>query len=499
MLLLGIDVGTTSIKAAVFDEDGELRSIAAQESRVDFPRPRWAEQDGERVFEGLRCVVGRAVSGYARDIAAISLSVQGDAVTAVDKDIRPLIPFHLGMDYRCAAQAEAFGAEFGEEALFARTGMRPHPMNSLCKIRWITENMPEIDEKAHLYMTYADFLLARLGAEEPVIDFTMATRTMGLRLADKAWDEELLCAAGISAAQLSRPVPSGTAAGTLRCELAEEWGMGSDVLLVTGGHDQTCAALGAGVVHPGKALDSHGTAEVISTPLPVAEADMRLFSRHFPCYAHAVPGQHFTFSLNHTAGGLLQWYVEEFCGEDREHARKSARDIYDYVLEKAAPSSLYVLPYFNGKGTPDCDLSASGLIAGLRMSTSRYDIAGAVLESLAFDLRENLEALRAADIGIGTLRCVGGGAKSALGLQLKADVTGIPVQTLRVREAACLGAALLAAHGKGMLDDLGQAEDIARVEAVYAPDAAKGARFAERYRVYRELYAANRGLMGRME
>src|SRR5699024_9447726 len=152
------------------------------------------------------------------------------------------------------------------------------------------------------------------------------------------------------------------------------------------------------------------------------------------------------FSLNHTGGILLKWVVDNLCEGDRARAEAAGESIYSYVLRQAGeePSRLLILPYFNGKGTPGNDLEAKGMIAGLTMAATRHDIARAVVEALCFDMRENLEALRAAQVNIDSLRCVGGGARSPMGLQLKADITGLPVHTLALREAACLGAAMLA-------------------------------------------------------
>jgi len=499
-MLLGIDVGTTCVKAAIFSPDGDMKSEASDEYGIDQPHPGWAEQDGERVFSLMCEVIRRAAMQHGRAVKALSLSVQGDAVTAVDAHMRPLLPFQLGMDYRCNQQAEAYAEEFGALPLFQKTGMRPHPINTLCKIRWITENRPDVACSAARYMTYSDFLLCRLGVCEPVIDLAMASRTMALPLTSRSWDGELLRAARISPEQLSRPVPSGTAVGELQGELAKELGLPRGVLLVTGGHDQALAALGAGLSAPGLALDSHGTAEVISTVLGSPQTESGMFEGFFPCYAHAVPDRYLTFSLNHTAGILLKWYTEGFCAADEASARLANESLYGYVLSKAAdgPSSVLVLPYFAGKGTPDCDLNAKGLIAGLTLSTSRHAIARGIIEALAFDMRENLEALADTGIPVAELRCVGGGARSPIGLQIKADVTGLPVHTLRVREAACFGAAMLAGVAVNCWSGLDEAASLVRLDRTYTPNPNTHDSYAKRYEAYRALYRVNRELLAQL-
>jgi len=500
MFLMGLDVGTTGVKAAVFTEDGQLQGYGFEEYDVRCPLPGYAEQDAEAVFAAAKRVMRQAAAPIHGEIKAIGLSVQGDAVVPVDAQFKALSPVHLGMDYRCVEQAHAFAKEFGDQPLFQRTGMRPHPLNSLCKVRYFTEQMKPIDDQARYYMTYADYIISKLGADEPVIDLTMASRTMGMRIDTLDWDDELIRSAGVTRDRLSRPVSSGTAVGELSAPLCAELGIAKGALLVTGGHDQPCAALGAGLIRPDLALDSHGTAEVISTAFAECNTSDVMYEANFPCYAHVVPGMFFTFSLNHAAGILLKWFVEGFCEADAARAREKAQSVYGLVLEqvKDEPSPLIALPYFNGKGTPAWDLAAKGMLMGLTLSTTRFDVARAIVEANCFDMRENLEAFQGAGVKIESLRAVGGGAKSEIGLQLKADITGLPVHTLAIREAACLGAAMLAGLAAGAYKDAREASEIVRLEKCYAPRPDMRRRYAERYLIYRELYRVNREIMRAM-
>ena len=497
MLLMGLDVGTTGVKAAVFDESGEMKGYGFEEYEVVCQKPGWAEQDAERVFQAACRVMGEAAAQSGGGIAAIGLSVQGDAVIAVDEHFRPVAPVQLGMDYRCRAESDAFAREFGEEWLFQKTGMRPHPLNSLCKVRNFVQATPETDRKTARYMTYSDYMLSRLGADEPVIDHTMATRTMGVDLKTLDWDDALLAAAGVDRARLSKPVPSGVQVGRLDPMLAEALHISPRAMLVTGGHDQPCAAVGAGVVRPDLALDSHGTAEVVSSAFDAPNTSDAMFKGGFPCYAHAAAGMYFTFSLNHTAGILYRWFVENFCQPDAQEAAQKGARLYEYVLSQSpdAPSPVIALPYWSGKCTPNWNLAAKGLMIGMTMATTRYDEARAIVEALCFDLLENIEALKAAGVRIESLRAVGGGARSPIGLQMKADVTGLSVHTLKVREAACLGAALLAGVAAGAYGSAREAASIVRLDATYEPRPGMHARYGERYALYRRLYDANRALM----
>lgn len=490
MLALGIDIGTTGVKAAVFNQDGTMTGYAFQEYDILCPESGLAEQDAEKIWSISKAAIAQAIIGLGHNIKALSLSVQGDAVIPVDKDGNALSHAHLGMDYRGAKESADIGCLLGDKNIFCKTGMRPHPMNTLVKICWIKEHNPLLFDCTYKFTTYADFILKKLGSDEFTIDYTMASRTMAFDLHSSSWSDDILNTLGIPKEKLSRPVPSGTVVGTISKELADELKLARSVLLVAGGHDQTCAALGAGIVRENLALDSHGTAEVISTAFTSPHLDDTMFSSYYPCYIHAVPEMYFTFSLNHTGGVLLKWFTEQFCLEDRIKARDSSEQIYSYLFRQFSPepSPLLVLPYFNGSGTPTCDLSMKGAFLGLTMSTTRHDIAKAIVESLSYELKLNLETMKQTGISIDTLRCVGGGARSPVGLQNKADILGIPVSTLKVREAACLGAAILAGTAIGFYNNVLESEHIVRLEQTYFPDDIMHRKYMEIYTNYAALY-----------
>jgi xylulokinase len=501
MHLLGLDVGTTGCKAVVFDLDGNSKGYGFHEYNVICEKPGWAEQDPERVWELTKQVIRQAVTeSGVKDIKALSLSVQGDAVIPVDRNILPLHNTLLGMDYRSYKQGGECARIFGDRELFNRTGMRPHPMNSLTKILWFKENTPELYSKTYKFMTYADYILSKLGAE-PVIDFTMASRTMAFDLTAGKWSDEILRGLDMDPALLSKAVPSGEVVGELPAVLAEEFGLPKGVLLVSGGHDQPCAALGAGVVEENIAIDSHGTAEVVSTAFHKPMLNDSMYNSYYPCYCHAKTGMYFTFSLNHIGGILLKWYRDNLGHAEVMEAEQLGIGTYRLMEEKApkGPSSILVLPHFNGSGTPWCDLESKGAILGLTMATTRHDIVKGILDSLTYELRINIETLRNAGVKIDELRSVGGGAKSPIWLQIKADVTGCRVATLKVREAACLGAALLAgtaAGGYASLDE-GVRRTVA-LKDIYEPDPQAAKLYDEKYQVYKDVYTALQGIHRRL-
>ena len=491
MHVIGLDIGTTGCKAIVFDLLGDIKGDSFHEYDIICEKPGYAEQDPELVWQITKNVLRQAVyKSNTKDIKALSISVQGDAVIPVDKNIKALHHSLLGMDYRTVKQAQDFAQQFGDRALFNRTGMRPHPMNSLTKIIWFKENRPDIYERTFKFMTYGDFILSKLGAE-PVMDYTMASRTMAFDIKTKTWSKDILKVIGLEEDLLSRPVPSGEVVGTIYNHLAAELGIPKDTVLVTGGHDQTCAALGAGVVKENIAIDSHGTAEVLSTAFHKPMLNDFMYNSYYPCYSHVKKDMYFTFALNHIGGLLFKWYRDNLGYAEVSEAEKLGINPYELMISKTSkgPSSIMVLPHFNGSGTPWCDLESKGAIVGLSMSTTRHDMVKAILDSLTYELRINMETMKNAGIMINELRCVGGAAKSPAWLQIKADITGCTVSTLRIREAACLGAGILASTAVGGYRSLEEGVfQTVNIEKVFEPLSNISKSYNDQYEIYRELY-----------
>ena len=495
MHLIGLDLGTTGCKAIVFDAEGRALGRAFREYAVICDAPAKAEQDANQVWALTKEVLREAVAGSGpTQVRALSVSVQGDAIIPVDREFNPLHPAILGMDYRSAPQARRCEEKFGAFPLFQRTGMRPHPLNSLAKVLWLRDTAPHLLAHAWRVVTYADFILGRLGGGA-VLDHTMASRTMAFNLANKTWDAEIHRELDLDPNQWSPPAPSGTPAGHLRAPLAAELGLPKGLLLLAGGHDQTCAALGAGVVGAGRGVVSTGTAEVLSTAFVQPSLTRTMFEGFYPCYLHAKAGMYFTFALNHVGGLLLRWWRDQFATQESLDASAAGRDPYHLMDERMTDglSPVLVVPHLNGSGTPICDLEARGAILGLTLATTRHDVAKALLESLCFELLFNLETLQTAGVRVDELVAVGGGARSERWLQLKADVLGRPIRPLRCREAACWGAALLAGTGAGVFRSLDDAAGrTVAFDRAYEPRPDRTARYRERYAAYQPAVAALR-------
>lgn len=360
MFLLGIDIGTTRCKAVVFDLYGNTISSNLIEYGIISNDSGKAEQDAELIWKITCSVIRRAIKNIKKnDIKALSLSVQGDAIIPIDNKFNAIHNAILGIDYRSKENLELCEEVFGSRKLFNITGMRPHPINALMKILWLKKNISDIYNKAWRITTYEDYILGKLGTE-PAIDYTMASRTMAFDLKKRNWSDEILNKFNVRHNLFNQIKPSGTEIGKIKKNIADDLELSRDVILVTGGHDQTCAALGAGLIDKGTGLISTGTAEVLSTVFPKPILNDIMFNNYYPCYLYVNNNMYFTFSLNHVGGLLLKWYKDNFENIKAFSQDHSKKDIYEYLLSKVPdkPSKILFLPHLNGSGTPWCDFSS---------------------------------------------------------------------------------------------------------------------------------------------
>jgi xylulokinase len=494
MRLIGLDIGTTGCKAHIFDQNGRLLGSASREYAVDIPHPDWAEQDAEKVWQLAQEALREALelAGPSGEVAGVGLSVQGEAITPVDENGSAMRPTILGMDTRTEEQNAWLREKFGAKRLFHMTGMPVHTINTLPKLLWLKQYEPETWEQAHQFLLYEDFIIRKMTGRA-VTSECLASRTQLYDLHQGAWSSEILKAIGLSEERLATVAPSGTAVGPMLPELAASLGLDGTPQVVTGGHDQACGALGVGLTEPGLAMVSTGTAEVVEVALGTPTVNEHLYQGNISVYRHVVPGLYLAMTLNQSGGMMLRWFRDALCQKDVEVAAENDQDAYDLLLAEASPepSPLIVLPHFAGSGTPWFDTRSKGAILGMTFATTKEDLAKAIIEGLTLELRVNLDLLKEGGIEISELRAIGGGARSALWLQMKADINGIQVAVPVVTEAAGLGAAILAGVGAGIFDSAAQAANsMLQIEQRYQPDAARKALFDERFKLYEEVYPA---------
>lgn len=470
--IAGLDVGTTGCKVTVFSAEGEN---LGREYR-DYPVTRETdaqEIDAEALASGVReCL--RAAKARFGALDAIGVTSFGEAFVMLDEAGRPLRPILLCTDARGAEECRAFRERFGADRAAEIAGVLPSESYSFPKLMWVKAHEPETYARARRVMLVEDYVIWLLTGRA-AIDHSLAARTGAFDIRRLRWSREILDAAGLDAALLSEPVATGAAVG------ADPDG----TLVVAAGHDQVACAAGAGVFEPGVAAEGAGTVECMTPVFAEIPANQR-FHRDNYC---AVPyfGRFVTYAYSYTGGELLRWCRDALCRRSHEELQSGPCD---------GPTGLLVLPHFAGAATPYMDSGSRGAIVGLSLATTDRDIYRACMEAVAYEMRLNRERLAASGVAFDRLVATGGGAKSRLWVQMKADVLGIPIETLETDDAGTVGCAMMAGLACGAFGSIAEAAaKMVRRVGRFDPDPARHALYSEVFSRYERLYAAVRPLV----
>ncbi len=322
------------------------------------------------------------------------------------------------------------------------------------------------------------------------MSWPLAGRTMLFDVINHRWSEWILSELEIDDSKLSRTLSSGSVVGKVGSSIANDLGVADGMLVVAGGHDQPCCALGAGVVSAGRAVYGMGTVECITPAFDKPVFNEKLKQSNLCTYDYTVTPMYTTVAYSLTGGNALKWFKDTFEESTIEEAKKTGRDVYDILMERlpSLPSDLLVLPYLTPSGTPYFDTKVPGAILGIRLSTDKYDILKALLEGVTMEMRLNLAMLDEAGLSVNELVVTGGSAKSKILLQLKADILGRPIYRPEVTEGGCLGAALLACSSHTNSDIRELAASWVRMKDVFEPNDKYAAIYDEKFAHYRELY-----------
>ncbi len=476
---LGLDIGGTGVKAGVFGHDGRMLAFSRRAFEPTVSPDGHVDIAIESVYESARATVRESVGQSGARILAMAVSSQGETFVSLDKHDRPLHDAILWYDSRAGRQAEAL-----RETVRAATGKAPHidAIMTVSKIQWLREHRPEVIGRAARYLLLPDYVAYRLTGV-PAIDTNTASST-GLTTPDeRGYDPAVLRAAELTLSQVSQIFVPGTPVATVSKSMADDWMLTPGTLLVAGTNDQYAGALGAGNCRPGILSETSGTCLAIVTLMESFDRPVPpgLMVGRFPIARYL-----FALAYSKTAGVLLDWFRRELCGN---------ADFATLDREAAAIPigcrGVSVLPHFDGMISPKPDPAVRGIFAHLTLRHTRADLYRAILESLCFCLDENIRFLREQGFSFEAMRSIGGGAKNEFWLQMKADVTGLPVERPVVTEAAVLGAAMLAADGQGAFHSLEESSaGFYRTGRVFTPDMDRHRAYREPYRLYQDLKAA---------
>ena len=468
MSLLAVDIGSSACKAVAFASGGEILAQRSSGFTPEFPHPGFAEMSPSKFWDAL-CASCRAVAHDLTDhnstdsVQAFCLSSHGETFVAVDAHGNPLRNAILNQDSRALRESVRCEEIIGRERLFRITGHQTHPMYPIPKILWLWKHEPEIFASTKSFLTLIGFLLQKMGLP-PYVDYSLASRFLAFDITRRVWSDEILSAVDLQKSRLPEPVPAGTIVGKLNADAAGELGLPGGIPVVLGGHDQPCGALGSGVTGSGRVSDSMGTYECLLAASDTPSLNDTALKTSLNSYCHVVPGKFVTLAY-FPSGIMVKWFHDLLyangCPAASANSPSPDYEKSHYELleahSPAGPTGLCITPHLIGTCNPEFNPRARGFISGLNPGTDRAHIYKGILEGLACELLVVAEGLVQAVGDFDDVYVTGGGTRSALGLQLRAALTGRRLHVMKQQEAVCLGTAMLAWVAIGEYSSIDQA------------------------------------------
>jgi xylulokinase len=503
--LLGVDIGTGGTRAVLLAEDGRvLDSATSEHAPMRSPQIGWAEQDPHDWWRaGCRAIKACLEQNHtsASEIAAVGLTGQMHGLVLLDSDGEVLRPAIIWCDQRTGEQCEQITERIGAARLIELTANPALPNFTLPKIWWVQQHEPEIWSRARAILLPKDYFRFRLTGAR-AIDVAEASGTLFFDVSQRQWSKPILEASSISLDLLPKLFESPDISGAISEEGASATGLLAGTPVIAGAGDQAAGAVGMGIVRPGAVSATIGTSGVVfaATSRPVLDPRGRIHT-----FCHALPGRWHVMGVTQAAGLSLRWFREEFGAGNSDAAVRADEDPYQRLTAEAAKTppgaeGLLWAPYLMGERTPHLDPYARGALVGITAQHHRGHLVRAILEGVAFSLRDSFEIFRELQIPAQSVRLGGGGARSELWRQIQADIYGMSVEIVEAEEGPAFGAALLAGVGSGVWPSVEDACDKSvRVARRVAPDASTAGLMKVRYAVYRQLYPALRGIFHELQ
>ena len=501
---VGIDLGTSAVKLLLMDETGTILKTVSKEYPISFPKPGWSEQDPYDWFKQSLAGMKELITGVEDKIEGISFGGQMHGLVVLDKEDQVIRPAILWNDGRTGEECEYLNGDVGREVISAETGNIAFAGFTAPKLLWMKKQEPDNFARIEKIMLPKDYLAYRLTG----VHATDASDASGMLLFDvrnRKWSGKMCELCGIRMEQLAKVFESYEVIGTVKEEIAKELGIRRDVRVIAGAGDNAAAAIGTGTVENGDCNISLGTSGTIFIASDTFSVDDRNALHSF---AHANGAWHLMGCML-SAASCNKWWMEDIL-RDPDMAAAQAEICSSYRSGKPLDTPeatgesdktsacmalgrnhVYFLPYLMGERSPHNDPSARGAFIGMSMDTTRADMLQAVLEGVAFGLRDSLEVARSSGLKIEKTKICGGGAKSPLWRKMIANIMNLTVETIESEEGPALGGALLAAVGCGVFKDTKEAAAaVVKVTGKEIPDPALVALYEERYQTFRKLYPA---------
>ncbi|WP_070000946.1 xylulokinase [Cellulosilyticum sp. I15G10I2] len=490
-LLLGIDLGTSSCKVAVFEKNGNVVAQKTGSYRVYYPQKGWAEQDPNEWWQVICTTTKRMLEENnidASTIAGIGIDGQSWSAIAVDKKGEVLCNTPIWMDTRASEICEEIKSQISEDEIFSVCGNSLQPSYTLPKILWYKKHTPDIYAKIDKVLQSNSFIVYRL-TDQITQEKSQGYGHQCFDMHTGKWDENLCEKLGIDRHMLPDIYDCHEVVGYVTKHAAEATGLFEGTPVVAGGLDAACGTLGAGVVRSGQTQEQGGQAGGMSICIDKYSADKRLILSY-----HVVPNTWLLQGGTVGGGGVVKWFEQEFGAAEREMAKQNGTNSFEEMSSEAdaIPSGsegLVFLPYMSGERSPIWDPKAKGIYFGLDFSKTRSHMIRASFEGVAYSLRHNLEVAENTGAKVNTLHAMGGAANSEVWTQIKADVTGKKIAVPASDTATTLGAAILAGVGVGVYESFEEAvRETVQIKRVHEPDMEKHNQYQKYFDMYLELY-----------
>lgn len=494
MEIAGLDIGTTGCKCTVFNEQGECLGNAYR----DYPSNRAKtahEIDPTAILESVYEVLQAMGKAYP-NICGIGVTSFGESFVMTDPEGNPLHMAMLYTDPRGKEECQYLTESMGEKRLMAVTGLRPHEMYSISKMMWIKNHRPEVYEKAACIFLMEDFVIFHLTGKRQ-IDYSLASRTMAFDIQNMVWSEEIFLLSGIDSNKMSVAVPTGTSSGTVTVSASIRTGLSEKTQVINISHDQIAAAVGAGAFHSAVAVDGAGTVECITPVFDTLPNMDTMYRGYFSVVPYIFPGTYVAYAFSYTGGALLQWCIDTIAKQELYNAKEQGFGIHGYLenMHEDTPGDLLVLPHFAGAATPYMDIDSRGVILGLTTATTVGDIYRGCMEGVVYEMLINLSALEKSGCSIQEIHATGGGSKSEVWMQMKADILNLPVTAMETTDAGTVGCAMLTGITLGIFNDLTHASVMVKKQKTFYPRDWMNIVYMKQYEKYKHLYKAIRPFM----
>ena len=497
--LLGIDVGTTNLKAALFTEDGTLHSLSNKEIKTFYNKNDEAYYEPNRLWEEISLIVKECIqhSQGAHKIAAVSVASMGEAGVVLDKNGEPLLPSIAWFERSSIKQSTEIEKRIGAEKIFEITGLEISPIFSLPKILWIREKYPDIFKKISKWLCMADYVYFKLTGAHAT-DYTIASHTMVLDLLKKDWSELLLDAFDLNKNLFPPILVSGTRLGSVTSQASKETAILEGTPVVIGGHDQLCGFLSSGSLIRDKVLLSSGTVESIVALLKPDVVPPKYF-KGLRIGFFLDPSRLCTKSGVTASGVSIDWFLKRIATGEILHDKRDNQSKINYAqilnqVKATMPGSrgLFFLPHMRGAGGPYWDPHSRGAFIGLRDTHTPEEMLRAIMESISFETKIILDTMvDVFDIEYETLNSIGGGTKNIIWQQIKANIIEKTIELPDVVDSAAKGAALLAGIGVGIYSDMISAsKETFTLKECYYPEQDKLNQYKSLFSIYKLIYPA---------